>query len=289
MYHCSLYHCRDKQGDPDAMASHVLSLQHKQSWLEETTGEYYGTKQELMSAMRRVSPRDENLWGKIVLIRDPTLWRRAREGQLRGKDLVMREEERREKTSQQASRATRRESPSACETETGKRNHEGESEDISSKKRRSYNEYDGVEEVSRSGNFDNWRTQVVKYDRSSGGALESLQREMPGPSAAFSSQSSQEDDVTRLHKAVAAKVMKVLNRYYPGAQEFEGDTKIGSGEEYSKLAESFSHRLRSQIKESYEAYNGSLEGIRLTDDNRLFIRTEVESHFEQVEVIRRRH
>ena len=214
MYHCSLYHCRDKQGDPDAMASHVLSLQHKQSWLEETTGEYYGTKQELMSAMRRVSPRDESLWGKIVLIRDATLWRRAREGQLRGKDLVMREEERREETSQQASRATRRESPSACETETGKRKHERESEDISSKKRRSYNEYDGVEEVSRSGNFDNWRTQVVKSDRSSGGALESLQREMPGPSAAFSSQSSQEDDVTRLHKAVAAKVMKVRTFFH---------------------------------------------------------------------------
>merc|ERR1712059_157983 len=96
------------------------------------------------------------------------------------------------------------------------------------------------------------------------------------------------EDVDRLHKKVASRVMRALNRFYPGAEEFEEDQyKIGSPEEYSKLAKTFSHKLRAAIKESYEAYHGSLEGIALTPDNDQFIKTDVESHFETVEVLRR--
>ena len=81
-------------------------------------------------------------------------------------------------------------------------------------------------------------------------------------------------------------MMKALNKYYPGANEFQGEIKIGSAEEYSASAKMFSHRLRSSIKESYEAYHGSLEGIRLTPDNEQSIYNEIESHFEKVPAMR---
>ena len=58
--------------------------------------------------------------------------------------------------------------------------------------------------------------------------------------------------------------MKVMNKYYPGADKFDRSLfKIGSPEEYSKLAKQLSHKLRNQIKESYEAYHGTLDGILL--------------------------
>ena len=99
----------------------------------------------------------------------------------------------------------------------------------------------------------------------------------------------EEEDVKRLHARVAHFVMSVLNKYYPGSEEFKrGLYKIGSAEEYSKLAKQFSHNLRGKIKESYSLFNnGSLEGIRFTGDNEVFIRTEVDSYFEQIPLIKR--
>ena len=102
-----------------------------------------------------------------------------------------------------------------------------------------------------------------------------------------SQQRSVSEELDRLHRKVATKVMKILNKFYPGAEEFEPEMhKIGSPDEYSRLAKQFSHQLRKQIKESYEAYNGTLEGIILTGDHEQFIRTEVESYFEGVERVR---
>jgi len=138
-----------------------------------------------------------------------------------------------------------------------------------------------VEEMYRSGNFDNWSTAMVKVDPGSGQATTSSQN--PIVSCISNQQKSVPEEVDRLHRRVAAKVMKNLNRFYPGAEEFESDLyKIGSPEEYSRLAKQFSHKLRRQIKESYQEYNGTLEGIVLTPDNELVIRTEVESYFEKV-------
>ena len=100
---------------------------------------------------------------------------------------------------------------------------------------------------------------------------------------------AEEEDVKRLHARVAHFVMSVLNKYYPGSEEFKrGLYKIGSAEEYSKLAKQFSHNLRGKIKESYSLFNnGSLEGIRLTGDNEVFIRTEVDSYFEKIPLIKK--
>ena len=138
-----------------------------------------------------------------------------------------------------------------------------------------------VEEVTRSGNFDNWSTAMVKADTSM--ASTSSQAV-----STTNQQRSVSEELDRLHRKVATKVMKILNKFYPGAEEFEPEMhKIGSPDEYSRLAKQFSHKLRKQIKESYEAYNGTLEGIILTGDHEQFIRTEVESYFEGVARVRK--
>ena len=42
-----------------------------------------------------------------------------------------------------------------------------------------------------------------------------------------------------------------------------GEHKIGSREEYSSMAQEFCHRLRSQIKESYLTFHGTLKVLIL--------------------------
>ena len=42
-------------------------------------------------------------------------------------------------------------------------------------------------------------------------------------------------------------------------QEYMGEHKIGSREEYSSMAQEFCHRLRGQIKESYLTFHGTLK------------------------------
>jgi len=136
-----------------------------------------------------------------------------------------------------------------------------------------------VEEVSRSGNFQNWSTATVKVDTDSSIATTSSRT----VSTTNIKEKSVSEEVDRLHRKVANKVMKSLNKYYPGAEEFDPNHhKIGSPDEYTRLAKQFSHQLRRKIKESYEAYNSTLEGIQLTGDHEQFIRTEVESYFETV-------
>jgi len=139
-----------------------------------------------------------------------------------------------------------------------------------------------VEEVSRSGNFQNWSTATVKVDTDTSIATTSSRT----VSTTTNKEKSVSEEVDRLHRKVANKVMKSLNKYYPGAEEFDPNHhKIGSPEEYTRLAKQFSHQLRRKIKESYEAYNSTLEGIQLTGDHEQFIRTEVESYFETIQRI----
>ena len=97
-----------------------------------------------------------------------------------------------------------------------------------------------------------------------------------------------EDNIMRLHHTVGGIVKKCIGKYYPRAKEFvPGHDKICDAEEFTRIAKELSHKLRKSIKESYEAYNGSLEGINLTGDNVFFIRDEVERHFERIPIIQR--
>jgi len=139
-----------------------------------------------------------------------------------------------------------------------------------------------VEELARSGNFSNWSTATVKVDTDS--SMASTSSKVISSSV---QQKSVSEEVDRLHRKVASKVMKSLNKFYPGAEEFDpAQHKIGSPEEYSRLAKQFSHQLRKQVKESYEAYHSTLEGIALTGDHEQFIRTEIDSYFEGIPKVR---
>ena len=83
------------------------------------------------------------------------------------------------------------------------------------------------------------------------------------------------------------EVMTRMNKYWPGAEEFEGSQKIKTEEDYSRLAKQLSRELREKIKESYQHYNrDSLEGIRFTPDHAEYIKVKVESYFEELPLVR---
>ena len=91
-----------------------------------------------------------------------------------------------------------------------------------------------------------------------------------------------------MHFRVGQAVMSRMNKYWPGAEEFEGCQKIRTEEEYSKLAKQLSRDLREKIKESYRLYHhrDSLEGIRFTLDHNEYIKVNVESYFEELPLVR---
>ena len=98
----------------------------------------------------------------------------------------------------------------------------------------------------------------------------------------------EEEEVKRLHTRVGQAVMKRMNKYWPGAEEFvRGCQKIETAEDYSKLARQLSRDLREKIKESYRDYHrDSLEGIRFTPDHEEYININVESYFEKLPLVR---
>ena len=124
-------------------------------------------------------------------------------------------------------------------------------------------------EVFRSGNFENWATSIIKTSRH----IEDLARKRCQLNTEESERMSKvEADIARLHRRVAKHVMENMNKYYTDSEDF--DPRL------HKIRD-----LRAKIKDSFEAYNGSLEGISLTPDHVYFIRAEVERYFEQIPVI----
>jgi len=143
---------------------------------------------------------------------------------------------------------------------------------------------DGLEELGRSGDFTNWKTTVVKRD------VESRRDEEPSTSVFLppAVERGEEEDIDRLHRKVRDAVRSVLNCYWPDAEEYMGEHKIGSREEYSSMAQEFCHRLRSQIKESYLTFHGTLKGIVLTSDHKMTIKMEIEMAMEKRPLLNRR-
>jgi len=366
-YHCKLNNCNDEQGTAEDMKNHLLSLRHKQSWLESKTGSFLRHQTEISQRIAEFTKDFRRDFREMKVVKDFSLWRTAREGRIRERQSNSsrvkkeyeesnwkrksrddegyneREEKRRRVSNERDDFETERnirdndsmgsyrtdrsikhetdryyyneerqfkyerersprERPMASdypyvkhESSRDKGYHRDEhsygcsnsdrrygDEEYREQRSRVYSDDSGIEEVSRTGNFSNWKTATVKVDRDSNTATTSTQHEPQSKS-----QMLVEEEVDRLHRKVATKVMKTLNRYYPGSEDFNKDEyKIGSAEEYSKLAKEFSHRLRRQVKESYEAYHGTLEGIALTGDHEQFIRTEVESYFESVRRLR---
>lgn len=79
-----------------------------------------------------------------------------------------------------------------------------------------------------------------------------------------------------------------IGAYYPEAKEFMGEVKTINYAEYREMAKSFSHRLRNEIKESYEAFhNGSLDGITFTRDNQHYVKTVIVVELDKMPILRR--
>ena len=153
-----------------------------------------------------------------------------------------------------------------------------------------YDDDDGIEEVTRSGNFENWRTATINIK-----TRDDEQRPSASQSLHYGANeepvvSSMEEDVKRLHNRVAKIVMENINKFYPGAPEFQPHLhKIENGDAYSRIARELSYELRGKIKESYQAYHdGDLTGVRVTPDNIAFIEQEIERYFEPIPVIKER-
>ena len=138
-------------------------------------------------------------------------------------------------------------------------------------------------EVFRSGNFENWASSRTKTSRLNEDPVHKICQVNTEESERVS---TVEADIARLHRRVAKQVMENMNRYYPDSEDFDPRLhKIRDIKEYSRTAKMLSHNLRAKIKDSFEAYNGSLEWISLTPDHVYFIGAEVERHFEQIPVI----
>lgn len=98
---------------------------------------------------------------------------------------------------------------------------------------------------------------------------------------------SVEDAINELHRSVAKCVKKRLSMYLVGMEDTQPhNMKINDADEYTKLAKEFSHKWRAQIKDTYETYHRTLEGITLTPDHKENIKIAIDMHFERLPVIK---
>ena len=85
-----------------------------------------------------------------------------------------------------------------------------------------------------------------------------------------------EKEVQLFHSEVASEVKATLNLYYPEAKEFVGEARMRSREQYKQVARQLSHHLRERIKESHRLLHGGLQGVKMTKEHQVFIRSKVE-------------
>merc|ERR1712179_192872 len=295
-YHCNLEHCRDEQGKAETMKNHMLSARHKQAWLDKKTRSSFKHKIEIWKRFAESTKDFSWDFRDMKVVEDREIWMKAKEGKIRSERTAELRIKTEKYYEQEESSHSRREAINRREyEERGWRSNErvvktefGEFEDSKFRndqmeRVRSSPMRKEVEEVSRSGSFQNWSTATVKVDTDPSFATTSSKTVSTSTTTTTTMERSASEEIDRLHRKVANKVMKCLNKYYHAAEEFDSNHhKIGSPEEYTRLAKQFSHQLRRKIKESYEAYNSTLEGIQLTGDHEQFIRTEVESYFETV-------
>ena len=198
----------------------------------------------------------------------------------------------RRRRSQSLRRRSSRKPESSRDNKPSRDRHRSQDGDLDKSRHQVKNEVDddeeGIEEVTRSGNFKNWRTATINI-KTRDDEPRSSQSHHYGANEEPTA-SSMEEDVQRLHNRVAKVVKDSINIFYPGAPEFQANLhKIKDDDAYSKIARELSHKLRAKIKESYKAYHdGDLKGVRVTPDIIAFIEQEVERYFEPIPVIKKR-
>ena len=143
---------------------------------------------------------------------------------------------------------------------------------------------DTIIELTRSGNFENWSTAKVKTSRKDHGSKYNGDNISAGRTKRLA---TLDEAIARLHQMVVKHVKRNTDKYYDGAEDFNPRLhKIRDEDDYFRTIKMLSDKIRTVIKEGYEAYNGTLEGIRLNGDHVAFIKFEVERHFEQIPVIK---
>ena len=99
--------------------------------------------------------------------------------------------------------------------------------------------------------------------------------------------STLDDNIAKLNWGIAKHVKENMNKYCPGFQEFDpSNHKIHDEDEYTNTAKMLTQNFLTLVKDSYEAYNGTLDGIRLTGDHKAFIQIQVEMYFSKIPVIK---
>ena len=315
-YNCEL--CDDTQGDAEYMKNHILSLKHKQSFLERKTGSFLVHQSEIQQHVAEFTKDYVRDYRDMKEVTDDRLWADVNRGRLRTRRERSRSPRRvkhegddhrhrdRRDRSRSRTKRERQDYYHHDDRESDYRNRRGDDdrrrrrdyhgqraqEDVRNgdsyvKTERRYD--DDVEEVSRSGDFANWKTAPIKTSREEESTSHNSvpSHSQDAPSVEVGQKSSIEEDIKRLHVRVAKVVMKNLNKYYEESEEFEGNIKIRNADDYSRVAKQLSHELRGRIKESYEEFHGTLEGVSLTPDNVAFIEGEVERFFWDKPSIRR--
>ena len=84
----------------------------------------------------------------------------------------------------------------------------------------------------------------------------------------------------KLNFAVAEIVKKCLSSYYKPKKVNPKIYQITSKAEYSNMAKMFSHRFREEISRNYFDRNFSFEGIKVTEENKLDIKTGIKIYLQ---------
>ena len=328
MYHCNLDFCQDAQGNAEDIKNHILSLKHSQGFLKDERGHLLHHQAEIRQAVAQLTNMYARDYRQMKTETNTKVWREIRNNRFKSKKSSERSRDFQEEYQGHGSRKVKTEfrdehddrwrrdrsrSPRRVKRErssdrdnyrNGRRRDYGQDRDRREDRQRSdrYEERrrdenysvkeerrndDEVRELSRSGNFDNWSTATIKRPRDAGDHVRDAGHTPGAAQSSVSSSrvSSLDDDVKRLHARVAKIVKDNLNKYYQDARDLD---KIATAEDYQRIAKQMSHQLRDKIKESYEAYNGSLEGIMLTGDHAAMIESEVERYFEKIPLVKRR-
>jgi len=107
MYHCSI--CDDIQGDAEVMKNHILSLKHRQSFLEKEAGSYLVHQVEIQQAVAEYTQDYVRDYREMQEVKDDNIWREISNGTFRPRRKRSRSPERERRDYRDDDRRTKRE------------------------------------------------------------------------------------------------------------------------------------------------------------------------------------
>ena len=286
LYHCKIKECRDEQGNAETMKCHILSLRHKQSYLYTLTGCHLNHQAEIQQRVAEITSQYRRNYQEMRVKEDREAYSRIERGtyryrveRSRSRSPRRRRPDKDENIDRERNRQGSRDRKCYEDRQRYRHRHRQEDRERESVKRRRSSEYD--DQLKRERRIPTIERPADTPSSSS----RSIEERIVVPN---SEKTPEEEDVRRFHSRVATAVMSVMNKYFPGSDDFDRRLyKIKSAEDYSRLAKQLSCDIREKIKTSYMAYNmNSLEGIIFTGDHHEYIKTEVDSFFENMPPVR---